>query len=302
MLDHAINSYLEVRRAAGFQLKVDEGLLRSYGRFAAASGQMHVRRQTAIDWAAQAPSAGQRERRLGVVRRFADHARAEDSEHDVVPQRVFDGRRRRRFPVLLSPGELRQLLDATSRLRPKDSLRPQTYCMFFGLLACSGLRVSEAIRLTLEDVTLDGLVIRRTKFQKTRLVPLHRTTTAALDRYLEQRRSVAGLDDHVFVSTKGCGLTYAMVNGTFRYLVQSIGVRPQPEQRQPRIHDLRHYFAIRALESCPSGHEDVSRHVLALSTYLGHAHVTDTYWYLQATPHLMRGIADACEALVGGTR
>lgn len=302
MLIQAIDSYLELRRAAGFQMKADEGLLRDFARFAADRGELQVRCQTAIQWAANAPSALQRERRLGTVRRFADHARAEDSEHDLVPRQIFAGKRSRRLPVLFSSEQLGQLLDATSRLRPKGSLRPLTYHTLFGLLACTGLRISEAMALLLDDVTADGLVVRRTKFRKTRLVPLHQTTTAAIGRYLKRRRFVGGLDDHLFVSTKGRGLTYAMVNGTFRYLVRSIDVRLKPGQRQPRIHDLRHRFAVRALESCTGGGDQVARHILALSTYLGHTHVTDTYWYLHATPHLMKGISDACEALLVGEK
>jgi len=300
MLNRAIDSYLDIRRVAGFELKVDEGLLRDFARSAVGRGESHVRQQTAIDWAAHAPTATQRERRLGVVRIFAEHARAEDPEHELIPKQVFAGKRKRRFPYIFSPAELRQFLDATSGLRPKSSLRPQTYYTLFGLLAATGLRVSEALGLVFDDLTADGLIVRRTKFRKSRLVPLHETVVTALDRYIEQRRAVGGFDDHVFVSRKGRGLTYAMVNGTFHYLVSHLNLHLKPDQPQPQIHHLRHYFAVRALESCPRGPDRVGRHILALSTYLGHTHVTDTYWYLQATPHLMMDIADACEAFIDG--
>lgn len=295
MLNQAIDDYLKIRRTAGFELKVDEGLLRNYARFAAARSETHVRRQTAIDWAAQAPSTEQRERRLGMVRRFAEHVRAEDPAHERVPRQVFAHTRRRAFPTLLTPEQLQQLLDATARLRPKGSLRPLTYYTLFGLLAATGLRISEALRLRLDDLTVDGLLVRKTKFHKSRLVPLQDSTDAALRRYLEQRSAVGGGDDHVFISTTGGALTYAMVNGTFHYLIASINLASGVDQRPPRIHDLRHYFALKALERCNGGRDAVARHMLALSTYLGHAHVADTYWYLQATPQLMRGIADACE-------
>ena len=143
MLNQAIDNYLKIRRVAGFELKVDEGLLHNYARFATQRSETHVRRQTAIDWAAQAPSAHQRERRLGMVRRFAEHARAEDPAHEYIPQHVFAYQRQRPFPTLFSPEQLRQLLDATARLRPKNSLRPHTYYTLFALLAVTGLQGSQ---------------------------------------------------------------------------------------------------------------------------------------------------------------
>jgi integrase len=300
MLKRAIDSYLEVRRAAGFELTVHEGLLRNFARFVMDRLETHVRRQTAMDWAAQAPSPSQRERRLGMVRRFVDHTRAEDPAHELVPRHVFAHKRTRSLPCILSASELHQLLDATSRLRPKRSVRPLTYYTLFGLLAVTGLRISEALHLVMDDVTTDGLVVRQTKFRKSRLVPLHATTAAALEHYLEQRQAVEDGDDHVFLSPRGHALTYAMVNGTFHFLLRFVELRSKPGPRAPRIHDLRHYFAVRALERCTGERDRVARHVLALSTYLGHAHVADTYWYLQATPHLMTGIADACEAFFSG--
>ena len=302
MLKEMIDRYLELRRVAGFEMKVDRGLLQNFACFAADRSETHVRRQTAIDWAATASSPAQRECRLGMVRRFADHARAEDSTHEAVPSKVFVSTTRRRpFPYLFSPEELLQLLDATADLRPKASLRPLTYYTLFGLLAATGMRVSEAMHLMIDDVTSDGLIIRQTKFRKSRMLPLHQTTQAALTHYLRQRQSTAGADSHVFISTKGCALTYAMVHGTFRYLLKRIPLRLKPGQR-PGIHGLRHLYAVRALESCPVGYDHAARHILALSTYLGHTHVADTYWYLQTTPHLMTAIADACELFIRGEK
>lgn len=299
MLKRAIDGYLELRQAAGFEMKVDRGLLHNFARFATDRSETHVRRHTTIEWAAQAPTPHQRERRLAMVRRFAGHARAEDPRHEEIPEKVFVSTRRRRpFPHIFSPEQLLQLLDATVHLRPKGSLRPLTYYTLFGLLAATGLRISEAMRLTMDDVTSDGLVIRKTKFRKSRLVPFHETTQAALQHYLERRQLIAGCA-RVFVSTKGGALTYAMINGTFHYLVKRAGLSLKPEHR-PRIHNLRHLYAVRTLESCPAGYDGARRHILALSTYLGHAHVTDTYWYLQSTPQLMKSIADACRLVIQG--
>ena len=155
MLTRAIDSYLDVRRAVGFALTVDAGLLRNFARFATDRSETHVRRQTAIEWAARAPSPSQRERRLGMVRRVVTHARAEDPAHEPVPRHVFAHKRTRPLPYIFSARELQQLLDATARLRPTRSLRPLTYYTLFGLLAATGLRISEALHLVLDDITPD---------------------------------------------------------------------------------------------------------------------------------------------------
>jgi integrase/recombinase XerD len=300
MLKQAVDKYLELRHAAGFELIVDGGLLRNFARFAADRSETHVRQQTAVEWAAKAPTPHQRERRLGMVRRFAAHARAEDRAHEHVPEKVFVSTRRRRpLPHIFTPEQLLQLLDAAVHLRRKDSLRPLTYYTLFGLLAVTGLRISEAMRLRINDVTSDGLVIRETKFHKSRLVPLHETTEAALQHYLERRTAIGGGDDPVFISTQGHALTYRMINGTFHYLVKRARLNLKPGQR-PRIHNLRHLYAVRTLENCPQGYERATRHILALSTYLGHARVADTYWYLQSTPYLTKSIADACQLFIQG--
>jgi integrase/recombinase XerD len=296
MLNQDIDHYLALRRAAGFELKVQASLLRHFARFAAERSQNHVCQQTAIDWAAQAPSPCQRENRLATVRVFARYARAEDPRHELIPRQVFARGRCRSFPYIFSPGELRQFLAATAHLRPRGSLRPQTYYTLFGLLAVTGLRISEAMHLRLDDVMADGLLVRKTKFRKTRWLPLHPSTVRVLEHYLEQRNGCASDDGHVFISHTGQPLSYAMINGTFHYLLRSLQLEHNPDAPQPRIHNFRHGFAVRALERCQGTSDDIARHTLALSTYLGHAHVADTYWYLQATPLLIRQIADACAA------
>jgi integrase/recombinase XerD len=163
MLTGAIDSYLAVRRAAGFQLRVPEVLLRGFAAFAVAHGERHVTVKRAIEWAAQAPSAHQRCRRLDVVRLFARHARAEDPRHELPPDQVFLRRRPPFLPFVFTPDQLRQLLLATAELTPTGSLRPLTYCTLWSLLAVTGLRISEALALRIGDITPDGLIIRETK-------------------------------------------------------------------------------------------------------------------------------------------
>jgi integrase/recombinase XerD len=300
VLTHTIDAYLAVRRAAGFQLHMSEVLLRHFARFAAVHGDTHVAASRAIAWAGQAPSPHQRCRRLDVVRIFARHARAEDPRHEIPPDHVFPKYRPPFLPFVFSADQTRRLLGAASELLPSRSLRPWTYCTLLSLLAVTGLRISEALALRLDDLTSDGLVIRETKFRKSRLVPLHPSSDAALRGYLARRAAVAGACDHVFVSLRSRPLFYQTVNAVFLALVRRLGLHPGPGQRGPRIHDLRHSFAVRALESFPPDRHRVAAHMLALSTYMGHAKLASTYWYLHATPHLLADVADACEGFAQG--
>jgi integrase/recombinase XerD len=302
MLMPAIDSYLAIRRAAGFRLRATEGLLRAYGRFAAPRGETHVRARTALDWAALAPSVSQRGRRLEAITIFARHAQAEDAQHEVPPQGVFPRQSLPYRPFIFTSGQIRQLLERAARLPPADSLRPWTYSTLFSLLAVTGLRISEALALRLEDIASDGLLIRTTKFHKSRLVPLHPSTRAGLERYLQRRQRLGGSDDHVFISMRGRRLSDQTVRCTFRVLAREMGLDPKPGQPgpRPRIHDLRHSWAVRALEACPLGYDHVAQHVLAVSTYLGHVKLASTFVYLHTTPQLLADIADRCEDFAKG--
>jgi integrase/recombinase XerD len=299
MLMPSIDSYLAFRRALGRDMKNEAYLLRSFARFAFERKDTHVRTQTAIEWAADAPSPGQRARRLRTVARFVQHIRAEDPRHEVPPVEVFAHHYQRPLPQIYSQGEIVRLLDEASRLGPRGSLRPHTFKTLLGLLASTGLRVSEALALRFGDITGDGLVIRKTKFHKSRLVPLHSTTETVLQRYLELRRSASDTCDFIFISHTGGRLSYSAVHDTFVRLARRVELPSGPGKRGPQIHTLRHTFAVRALERSPEGNS-IGRHLLALSTYLGHANVAGTYWYLQSTPALTQRISDACEAFLRG--
>ena len=189
---------------------------------------------------------------------------------------------------------------AAASLSPAGTIRPLTFATLFGLLAATGMRISEALALRLSDITEDGLVIEKTKFKKSRLLPLHSSTRQALDAYLEARLRVVADSDAMLVGNTGEAVAYTTANAVFLRLARSIGLRGAFGSGGARIHDLRHTFAVRSLEACPADTEAVSRHIVGLSTYLGHAHVTDTYWYLQASPALTTHIAAAGEALQQG--
>lgn len=293
MLSHLVDSYLELRRSTGFRMKVQEYLLHGFASFAAQRGETHIRARTAIEWAAQAPSEGQRANRLGMLRVLARFARAEDAGHEVPSERVFLARRVHYRPFIFTSDQLHELLVRASKLPPSGSIRPWTFTTLFSLLAVTGLRISEALNLRLPDITEDGLVIRETKFQKSRLVPLHPTTVTGLHRYLDRRGMVG--DDHVFISLRGRGFRYSSVVTVFLRLVRAMGIHPGPGCPGPRIHDLRHGYAIRVLESFPGDRTLVDAHMLALMTYMGHSRLDSTYWYLHATPHLLAQISDTSE-------
>ncbi len=215
MLIQAVDTYLAVRRAAGFKLRSPEQYLRYFVRFASTHGDTHVRVKTAIDWAALARTEAERHRRLRTLVHFARFMRAEDQRHEIPPDYVFCGQHLRPSPYIFTDDELRRLLVQASRLSPSGSLRPHTYSTLFTLLAVTGMRPSEALALRLQDITQDGLVIRETKFRKSRLVPLHETTVAALERYLQRRRLMAGNDEHLFVSLSRRKLSLVSATRTF---------------------------------------------------------------------------------------
>jgi integrase len=225
---------------------------------------------------------------------------AEHDRHEIPPRDVFGkGKRPRPTPHIIAVTDIDRIMQAALSLPPIASLTPYTYHYLIGLLATTGLRVSEAVALLQTDMTADGLLIRETKFHKTRLIPIDASTRKALAEYLSLRRRIGGSDPHLFVLSTGEPPDHASVTRAFIKLARQAGLRPA-SGRGPRLHDLRHSFAVRSLEQCGSDRAAISRHMLALSTYLGHACLSDTYWYLEATPVLTRQIAEAAEAFGKG--
>lgn len=300
MLIDIINTYLSVRRTVGFKLNTVEKYLLSYAKFAAAKGNLFIAKNTVIEWAALGRSEEQRATRLSAMIRFARFAHSEDKRHEIPPDNVFCHRKQRRTPYVFTNDEIKLLIFHARCLGPLGSLRPHAYSTLFGLLASTGLRISEALSLRFQDITPEGLIICETKFRKSRFVWLHETVIAALDRYLLQRRKFAGGDEHLFVSRRGGKLGYEISAETFQKVLKSAGIQRHLNGPKPHLHDLRHYFAIKALESSPDNRDRVARHMLALSTYMGHARLESTYWYLDSTPQLMTDIAKVFEFFTYG--
>ena len=242
MLMDDIERYVALRRSLGFKLNKPSRHLRSFARFAAERGEHHIHAATAVAWAAAAPTPEARHRWLGYVVRLARFLRAEDPAHEIPPANLFATPKLRPVPYIYAPDELALILETAGQLRRQkpNPIRRQLYVMLFGLIAATGLRVSEALRLRVGDVLPDGVLhIRETKFNKSRLVPLHKSAVEALERYLDIRRRFAGSDDHLFLSVKGTALAYTTVNCTFRRILQLANIAPG-RTRRPRIHDLRH--------------------------------------------------------------
>ena len=293
----SVETYLAVRRTVGFTLSNTEYLLRRFADFAAGRKEAHIRTATAIDWASQAKSVAQRHTRHQTICRFAQYLRIEDSRHELPPANHFGYRKTRRVPHIYSRDEINALVLAATRIPSSDLLLPKTYAALISLLAATVLRISEALHLLVSDITSNGLLIRRAKFQKTRLVPLHATAVTGLARYLTHRQEARCGGDHVFVSDEGQPLVYWKVHSVFRTLLKSAGIEPS-SGRWPRIHELRHTLAVRALESSPTGRQRIGQHMLALATYLGHVNINATYWYLETTPELLLDIAVVAENFV----
>jgi len=297
MLSRDLDAYIVLQRARGLKSTTQSGLLRTFVTFAEAAGDTHIRTDRAIDWAARTVSRNQTCTRLAIVRRFAEHMVLADPAHEVPPPDAF-GRWhfQRRLPYIYTGDEIAVLMAAARRLGPPGAIQGETLATLIGLLAATGLRVSEAVGLDPGDITADGLVIRETKFRKSRLVPLHASARAALESYIRRRKPIKG--EALLVNDHGRRPSYVTLYALFLRIARETGLRGLPGEKGPRLHDLRHTFAVRSLEACGGDRRAISRHMLALATYLGHADPSHTWWYLQATPALMRHIADAGEALM----
>jgi integrase len=303
MLTKLLGEYVALRRATGFQFHTEEIQLRSFVAFAQRTGDQQVRSATAVKWASQSKMPKQRAKRLRTVARFAEHLRAEDRRHELPPAHLFVQARSRPTPRIFSEDEISRIVSCAAEVGRKGDLLGKTYSTLYGLIATTGMRISEAISLRFSDVSEEGLTIRKTKFGKTRVLPLHPTTAAALTSYIRARRRVVTETDAVFVSIRRGPLSKNHVQTMFRQVAARAGIKDDAFGKHPRVHDLRHTFAVRSLERCPVGRDRVERHIVALTTYLGHTRIESTYWYLEATPRLMLDIAAACETLLeGGVR
>ena len=308
-LRQAAEDYLAIRRSLGFKLAAEGYLLHSFVGYAEQAGASRLTVGLAMDWA-ELPSGKDPVwcgKRLAVVRGFARHLQALDPATEIPPADLLPRRTRRATPYLYTSQEVARLMAAAARLR--SPLLAATYETLIGLLAASGMRVGEAIRLDDTDIDWDDgvLTVRAGKPGRWREVPLHPDTTAALGRYARRRDELcpAPRAASFFVSSAGTRLIPACVRRTFGGLARAAGLSPRSARCRPRIHDLRHRFAVLTLLEWYQADVDVQARLPLLSAYLGHVDPASTYWYLEATPELLALAAARQQRVLdglGGTR
>lgn len=287
--------YLAERRGLGFDLVVPGTQVMAFARFIDESGyigpltnrvvlewvQEKARKATPLTWA----------RRLDILRPFARYLRRLDPATEFPDPAIFGPAHRRLAPHIYTEQEIANLLAVARHLPPSGTLRPATYETIFGLIAATGLRLSEALHLLCSDVDLDQalLTVRETKFRKSRHVPLHPTVVAALQRYLQVRAGYGNIGENalLFLSSSGSRLPKRTVHSVFEKLRRELGWAARGAYSEPRIHDLRHTFICRRVQLWHDRGTDIDNAVAALSTYVGHVKVSDTYWYLTGVPELM---------------
>lgn len=290
----ALNEYLALRRSLGFRLRLAGRLLERFVEFADSQGAEFITCELALQWATEPAEVqpAQWANRLGMVRRFARYCCATEPRTEVPPADLLPFSYRRQPPYIYSDAEVQALLRAAMQLPSALGLRAPTYTTLFGLYASTGLRTNEALRLDRDDVDLAQGVLRvnESKFGKSRWVPIHSSTQRVLAQYAVHRDRLCSQPNTpgFFVAERGTRVTEWSLRYTFVKLSCQIGLRAAADARGPRIHDFRHRFAVNTLRDWYRAGVDVERYLPRLSTYLGHVHVTDTYWYLTATPELMQ--------------
>ena len=309
-LEDRLASYLVMRRALGYRLARAEKLLAQFIAWLNERGERTITTASALAWATlpEATGSNWHAHRLSVVRGFAAHVHALDPAHELVPQDLLPQRPRRAVPYLYTDAEIRSLMDASCVIPTPH--RAATMRALIGLLAVTGMRIGEAIRLDRRDIDHERgvLTVIDSKFGKSRELAVHVTTTAALRAYLARSDRPVGAEptDAVFTSATGTRLTYCNVHLAFKRTVQHAGLTARSTTCRPRPHDLRHTFAVSTLLDAYRQDSGDGEHIQArlalLCTYLGHVNPGSTYWYLQAAPELLALAAERLELAEDGAR
>jgi integrase len=301
VLAQHLGDYLDMRRGLGFKLKGEGKVMADFVAYLDQIGAATITTELALTWATAPRDADPSwwATRLSAARVFARHMASLDSATEIPPTRLLPPAPHRAVPYIYTAAEIAALLNATARIRTRRVA--STYYALIGLLAVTGMRISEAINLDRGDIDYDQglLVVRDSKFGKSRELVLHPSTLRALREYAGARDShqARPRTEAWFVSSTGNRLIYQNVHFRFHKLTQIAGLAPRSDRCRPRIHDLRHTFAVNALLGWYQAGADVAARLPLLSTYLGHVHPTSTYWYLSATPELMQIVAERLDPI-----
>ena len=306
VLEEHLAGYLSMRRALGYKLARAEKLLDLFLAWLEDRGEETITTELAVRWATLPPAteSNWHAQRLSVVRGFAAHLHALDPAHEVPASDLLPQRPRRAVPYLYTDADVLALMNATSVI--PTAHRAATMRTLIGLLAVTGMRIGEAIRLDLADIDqVRGLLrIRDTKFGKSRDLAVDQTTIRALREYLRRRDRPVPIESTAAVLTSAAGtrLLYCNVHLAFKRIVAHAGLRPCSSACRPRAHDLRHTFAVNTLLDAYRAGADIPARLALLCTYLGHVNPGSTYWYLQAAPELLAVAAEHLERFEDGAR
>lgn len=299
-----VAEFIDLRRGLGYRSPTQERALRSFGRYLHEAGhQGPIPLELSLRWATatSSPDPHNPARRLGTVRGFLRHLAGSDGETEVPIPGWLGPHGHRKPPHIYSDTEISDLIRATATLTPTAGLRPHSYATLFGLMACTGMRISETLALKCDDVDMtNGIItIRAGKRGRMRLVPLHPSALEPLGRYAADREHRYGLaegDDPFFRTDRSNRISYGAADHTFSVLRRQLGWSAVGRTRTPRIHDLRHRMVVRRVQAWHAQNLNVDAKIPVLATYMGHEDVRNLYWYFSAVPELMNIISDRFEA------
>lgn len=295
-LSQHLQHYLNVRRHLGYDLSTSERVLKQFVSFLETKNEQYLTDELFLEWKRAFGKASQSTwaRRLSMVRQFALWLHGLDPSHQIPPQSLIPDRYRRKQPYIYSDDEIRRLIEGAMGLPSRDGLRAITYPAFFGLVSVTGLRISEAIALNDSDVDMENGIIRvcNGKNGRERLLPVTECTKSYLNEYARKRDRLLGhFAEAFFVADEGIRLTDCAVRYNFAQVCQRVGLRPAQHFYRhgvgPRIHDLRHTFAVRVMINWYRQGKDIDAEMLKLINYLGHQDLSNTYWYIEAVPELL---------------